>query len=307
VSRFFAPLHGTAQSRCVVPAKTWLVIPALALACIGLGILAGQPVHAAVALGALAAALAAAVRAFAGPSLAAAVAATAAALVGVLAVLELPAADVMRAAIAGAAAMFAIAELARPLPPGASPWPALGASLVAGVLDPSYVVLLPVAGVRLITGPWSRPRWSLAVPAAGALVVALAVLAAVLRDGALAELWRLWADRASPPIGPLAVLAASGDVLGPITTFVACAGLAGCALRGRIAGSAALGALGGALAVDLVAGSPGAATLIVAALGAGAGIARFAGLIRWPAGQTCAGAAVGFMLVVAPAWTLALR
>jgi hypothetical protein len=283
------------------------VIPALVLACSGIGVFAGQPIHAALALGALAAALAAAVRAFAGPSLAAAVAATAAALVGVLAVLELPAADVMRPAIAGAAAMFAIAELARPLPPEASPWPALGAALVAGVLDPGFVVLLPVAGIRLITGPWSRPRWALAVPIVGALAVGLAVLTALLRDGALAELWRLWADRASPANGPLAVLATAGDVLGPITTFVACAGLAGCALRGRIAASAALGAFGGALAIDLVAGSSGPATLIVAALGAGAGIARFAGLIRWPTGQACAGGAVGFMLVLAPAWTLVLR
>lgn len=291
----------------MVPTKTWLAIPVLAVACAGLAIAARQPVEVAVAVAALGAALASAVRAFAGPSIAVAVAGAAAGLVGVLAVLELPFADLARAALACAAGLFAIGELVRPLPPGASPWPALGAAALAATLDPSLSPLLPIAGVRLVTGPWSLPRWTLVAPLVGALVVGLGVLTVVFRDGALFDLWRLWAARDVTGQVSVATLTQTGDLLGPVTAVVAAAGIGVCALRGMLAAAAVLGVLGGAMCIDLVAGSTGAATIVCAALGAGTGIARFAALVRWPVGQAFVGAAVGAMLVVAPVWTLAMR
>lgn len=290
----------------MVRAKTWLVIPALALVAAGLALAARHLPETAVAVGALGAALAAAVRAFTGPSVAAAVAATAASLLGVLAVLELPEVDVARAALASAAGMFAVGELVRPLPPDASPWPALGAALVAVVIDPAFATLLAVAGVRYVTGPWPQPRWALLAPAAGVLVVALAMMTTLLRDGLLSELWAVWAWRSAVTAGePLGVLLALGDSLGPVTAVVALAGLGACVMRGRIPGAAVLGVLGGALALDLVTGTVAAPAIVCAALGAGVGIARFAAMIRWPVGQAFVGAVVGVMLVVAPVWTLA--
>ncbi len=289
----------------MVPAKTWLAIPALAIACAGLALAARTPIELSIAIGAVGAALAAAVRAFAGPSLAVAVAAGAASLVGTLALVQLHV-D-MRSALACAAGLFAIGELSRPLLPDASPWPALGASLFAAVLDPSFVALLPIAGVRLATGPWSLPRWTLAAPAIGALVVLLAILSALMTRGLFADLWALWSARPRHPLDPVAVALTLGDMLGPVTSVIAMAGLAACAARGSIPASCVVGVLAGALGVDLVSGAPGGATLVVAGLGAGAGIARFAALVRWPTGQAFVGGTVAVMLVVAPVWSLALR
>ena len=291
----------------MVRAKTWLVIPALALAAAALGLAARQPPETAVRLGALGAALAAAVRAFTGPSIAAAVAATAASLLGVLAMLELPQLEVARASLACAAGMFAIAELVRPLPTNPSPWPALGAALVAMVVDPAFAPLFVVAGVRYVTGPWPQPRWALLVPAGGVLIVALAAITATLhtRSDLLAQLWAHWAARGAGISNPLAMLGSLGDLLGPVTAVVAIAGLGTCAARGRIQGASVLGVAAGALAIDLATGVTGGGTVVCAALGAGVGIARFSAMIRWPVGQAFVGAAVGVMLVVAPVWTLA--
>jgi hypothetical protein len=291
----------------VVPSKTWLAIPALAIVCAAIVAIARQPAEVAIAAGALAAAIAAAVRAFAGPSVAVAVAGGAAALLGVLAVLDLALPDVARAALACAAALFAIGELARPLPPDASPWPALGAAGLASLLDPAFCVLAPVAGVRLVTGPWSVPRWAYAIPAAGVIVVVIGVLVVTLRHGAFADLWSTWVGRPAHAREPLVQLVATGEVIGPIGVVVAVAGLGLCGVRGRLAATATLGATASALLVDLAAGSTGAATVACAALGTGMGISRFAALVRWPTGQAFVGGTVGFMLVVAPAWTLAMR
>ncbi|HEY5924008.1 MAG TPA: hypothetical protein VIV11_20150 [Kofleriaceae bacterium] len=284
----------------MAPPKTWLAIPVMAIACAGLALLLREQPPAALAIGALAAATAAAVRAFAGTSGAAATTAGAAALLVALAVLELGAPDVTRDALAAAAALFAIAELARPLPVDASPLPAIGAALVAGALDPSYVALLAIAGVRLLLGPWMRPRWALVVPIAGVLVIGIALLAALARGGLFAELWHAWVARGGDA-APLELLARAGDTLGPIATIAALAGLGVCTLRGRYAAAACISVAAGAIAVDLTSGVLGIATLAIAAVGTGVGLARLAAIVRWPTGQTFVGATAGFLIVVAPA------
>ena len=284
----------------MVPGKTWLAIPIMAVACAALGFALGQPPPAILALAALAASAAAAVRAFAGPSLAAATTSCAAAVLVVLAVLDTPGLDVARAALAGAAALFAIAELARPLPVDASPWPAIGGACVAGALDPSYVALLVIAGVRFVLGPWSRPRWSVIVPLAGTLAIGLALLSAGAQTGIFADLWRVWTGTPGAAT-PLSLLAQAGDTLGPIATIAALAGLAVCMQRGRYAAAATVSVALGSLAVALGSGVLGAAPLVIAAVAAGVGLARLAAIVRWPTGQTFVGATAGFLIVVAPA------
>lgn len=284
----------------MVPAKTWLAIPIMAVACGALAFALGQPPEAAIAIAALAAAAAAAVRAFAGPSVATATTAGAAAVLVSLAVLDTPDLDVARAALAGAAALFAIAELARPLPVDASPWPAIGGAVVAGVLDPSYVALLVIAGIRFVLGPWARPRWSVVVPLTGTLAIGVALLAACAESGIFAELWLAWTAHPGSAT-PIELLAQAGDTLGPIATIAALAGLVVCSLRGRFAAAASLAVAAGAIAVDLSIGVLGAAPLVIAAVAAGVGLARLAAIVRWPTGQTFVGATAGFLIVVAPA------
>ena len=285
-------------------AKTWLAIPIMAVACAALTVVLGRATpeepQIAIAIAALAAAAAAAVRAFAGPSLAAALTASAAAVLVTLAMLDTTDVDVARAALAGAAALFAIAELARPLPVDGSPLPAIGAAVLAGVLDPSYVGLLFVAGVRLVLGPWARPRWSIVPPLAGTLAIGLALLSAGAEHGIFAELWLAWAGPARHAT-PSELIVQTGDTLGPIATVAALAGLGVCAVRGRYAAAASLVATGGAIAVALSLHTVGAAPLVIAALAAGVGLARLAATVRWPVGQTFVGATAGFLIVVAPA------
>jgi hypothetical protein len=284
----------------VVPPKTWLAIPIMAIACAALAFALGHRAPDVVAIGALAAAAAAAVRAFAGGSLAAAIASGAAALLATLGVLDLSGLDLPRAALAAAAALFAIAELARPLPVDASPLPAIGGAIVAGALDPAYVALVAITGVRFLLGPWSRPRWAVVVPIVGTLAIGIALLAGCARGGIFADLWHAWSARAGTT-PPLELLAQAGDTLGPIAAIAALAGLAVCTLRGRYAATAVVATVVGAIAVDLASGMLGTATIAIAAVGAGVGLARLAATVRWPTGQSFVGATAGFMIVVAPA------
>jgi hypothetical protein len=193
------------------------------------------------------------------------------------------------------------------MPPNWSPLPAVGASLVAAVLDPSFIALPAIAGIRFLRGPWPQPRGSVALPLAGILGIGLAVLAALAHDGMFADLWLVWSDRAQAHAPLLDVLARMGDLLGPISAVAAAAGIANCATRGMFAASSVVGVAAGAIAVDLVSGEVCTATPIVAALGAGVAISRLTGMVRWPAGQAFVGGVVGFMLVVAPALALAVR
>jgi hypothetical protein len=267
------------------------------------------------AVAATGAALAAVVRVLAGDSPAAL---TGAVLAPLLAVASLASSDAapLREVIALAAAGWAVAELARP--PGSATSPsappchrsersdlrvgALGVAALpaaaAGILDPSFVALLAIAGLRLVTAARPRaPRWALAVPTAGALALALAVLAGT----AWPALGAAWFGAAAQTATPLQLAAALAAALGPLTAVAALAGLAALARPGFAeAGLAA--AIAGALLVDLRAASVGPATIGLAALLAGLAIGRLAALIRLATGQAVVGATLGALLIAPPAW-----
>jgi len=278
--------------------RGWLVIPAVAALAATLAVLTARSSDQAIAggIGAalLGAALAAAIRAFVGTGAPAAIAAASGSALGVLGWLD--AGGDARGALAGAAAAFAICELVRPREPLASPWPALGAATLAATLAPAYAALPAVTAMFVVASPAPRPRWVIALPIAGVLVAALAVVAAVAHGGALARLDHAWSGHA-----PRVALVAVADRLGPLEVVAALAGLALCALRGRFAAAATLGVL-----VFAAQPAGGPALPIIAGLGAGVALGRLALLVRLPIGQAFVGAAAGFVLVAVPAWTLAL-
>src|SRR5690349_12350476 len=76
-----------------------------------------------------------------------------------------------RAAVAMAAAGFVIVELVRERGER-SVLPAIAAAVVAAVLDPTFVVLAPVAGARL-----RGARWTIVAPAFGVVMVVVAAVA----------------------------------------------------------------------------------------------------------------------------------
>jgi len=271
-------------------------VPASGAACAALALLVRTPVEA-LAIGLVAAAIAAAVRAFAGTGGAATAASVIAALLGGCALLEVHG-ELLRGPLAGAAAAFAIAELVRPAPPTASPWPAIGAAFAAALLDPSFTALVAVAGWKLMNSPWARLRYAVLVPVAGVLGCALAVIAALRWP----ELWRLWTGHAPHSLDPWRTAAVHGDALGPIAAVAALAGLAIAATRGRYAVASIVGVTlaSGAVALrSAVTLEP--AALMAGAVAAGVAIARLASLVRWPAAQVVVGAACGFLIVAAPA------
>jgi hypothetical protein len=171
------------------------------------------------------------------------------------------------------------------------------------VLDPSFVPLVAIAGVQLLTAPGPRPRWALAVAASGAVAVALAVVAGT-RWPALAAPWFV---RAAHPVALGALAAATGAALGPFAAVAALAGLGGCIARRPdapgFARSPLAACVAGALLCDLRAGAPGHATLGLAAVLSGLAIIRLAGMIRIPSGQAIAGATIGALVVAPTAWT----
>lgn len=282
----------------MVAPKSWLVIPAVAFVAAGLAVTLRHPPETGFAIAALAAAIAAVIRAFTGGSAAATVAATVAALLGALLALEIDD-ELARGGLAAAAALFAISEIVRPQPVDASPLPSLGASLLAGVLDPSFIALVPVTGVRFILGPWSRPRGSAALPVVGMFACVLAVISAL----SIPELWHVWTGKPGADPKPLQLLAQLGDIVGPLAAVAALAGLGTIASRGNYAIASVVGIVVGALAVDLATGTVGVASVACAAFGAGLGIARLTAMLRWPVGQAAIGVATGFMMLVAPVLT----
>lgn len=282
----------------MVHPRTWLAIPALAVACGGLALALRSAPLPAVAIAALAAAIAATVRALSGTSIAAALAGGAAALLATFCVLDLRDLELARAALASAAAMFAVSELARPSPTSALP--AIGSALAAAALDPSFVVLIAITGVWFVRGPWPRPRWAIAVPVLGAIATVIALAAALTRVGVFADLWSLWAGR-SGNAGALAIVVQLADTLGPLGAVAGLAGIGVCMTRGRFAAAAMIAAVVGALATDLACGALGAAAPTIAAVTTGIAIGRLAATIESPLAQPFVGAVTGFLIVVGPA------
>lgn len=280
--------------------RPWLVIPVLGVASVAAALATHHAPVLAVALGACGAALAAAIRAFVGPSLVGAIAAAGGAIVGTLGLLALGA-DA-REVIAGAAALFALSELARAKLPQDSPLPAVGAALLAGVLDPSYIGLVPIAGIAWLIAPVPRPRAAIAVPLLGALATALAI--ALATTHAHAGLWTTWLGHAPAHRPIVATLVRAGDLVGPLAACAALAGLAICLAHGRLAGAAVGSVLAVTAVVSLSGGFVAPATPLVAALATGVAIGRLAALVRLPVGQAFVGATAGFVLAAVPVWTL---
>ncbi len=253
-----------------------------------------------IAAGAAGAAITAAVRALIGDSPAALAGAVLAPLL-MIAMLFDPAIGGAspRALIAIAAVGWSLVELSRPT---TSPLVALLPATVAAVLDPSFVALIAIAGARLVTAPWERPRWAIAVPIAGGLLALLAVIACVAQGGAFATLGTTWTGHAQSSVGLAHLVADGAQVIGPITAVAALAGLL-VLVRPRHAELAIGVSIAGALLVGMRTGSIGASLIALAALIAGLAVGRFAGSIRLGAGQALAGATAGLLLLVPPAWT----
>jgi hypothetical protein len=205
----------------------------------------------------------------------------------------------VRAWIAIAAAGWTLVELARPT---TSPLVAVLPATVAAVLDPSFVALIAIAGARLVTAPWERPRWAIAVPIVGGLLALFAVIACVAHGGTLAALADRWTGQAADSIGLAHLVERGAQTIGPVTAVAALAGLAVLA-RTRHAELAVAVCIAGALLVGMRTGGSGPSLVALAALTAGLAVGRFAGSIRLAAGQALAGATAGVLLLVPPAWT----
>ncbi|MFT3692833.1 MAG: hypothetical protein QM831_06815 [Kofleriaceae bacterium] len=280
--------------------RPWYVIPVLAIASIAAAWLITHHVPLAIAIGACAAALTAAIRGVLGPSGVAAVAAAGGGAVGMLGALALHV--TIRDAIGGAAAMFSIYELARDKQVTESPLPAAGAAVLAGVIDPSYAGLVCVAGIAWLRSPGSKPRGAIALPVIGAIAALVAISCALTSPHS--SLYVHWLGRTPAHRDIANTLLRTGDVVGAMPAFAALVGLVSCILRDRVSGFA-VGAIVGITAITSLAGgfvSPAAP--LVAGLGTGVAIGRLAMLVRLPVGQQFVGATCGFVLVVAPAWTL---
>jgi len=249
------------------------------------------------------AALAAVIRVLAGDSPAAL---TAAVLAPVLAVTSFAQAggEPARAALALAAAGWTVTELARG--PGgsaasSSPFLAVLPAAAAGILEPRFVALVAIAGARLMM-PGPRPRWGLGVLVTGALAVVLAVLAGTVWPA----LGVRWFAAAAHPVSVAALAGLAGATLGPLTAVAALGGIAALA-RPRYGELGLTVALAGTILADLRAGVFGPTSIGLAALLAGLAIGRLAGMIRIPSGQAVAGATIGALVVMPPAWTAVVQ
>lgn len=252
-----------------------------------------------VACGAAGASITAAVRALVGDSPASIAGAVLAPLLAIATLFDPALAVTARGFIAIAALGWTVVELARPT---TAPLVAVLPACVAAILDPGLAALVPIAGARLITAPWQRPRWAIAVPIMGGLVAALAVLACLARSGPLAALGDRWCGLVAHPTTLRLLAADTAATLGPMTAVAALAGLAVLA-RPRHAELATLVAGLGAALVALRTGAIGPSLVAVAALSAGLAVGRFAGAIRIASGQAVVGATTAVLLLLPPAWT----
>lgn len=240
---------------------------------------------------------AAAIRALAGDSRASLAALAVAPLLAIASIAEHTGISLLPC-VALAAMCWTVAELTRTT---SSPLVAMLPATIAAVLEPAAVALIAIAGTRLVTAPWQRPRWAIAVPIAGGVAVLLAVIAGAAQGGMFATLGAHWFG-STPAAAQASLPSALADALGPFTAVAALAGL-GIIARVRLAELAVATCIVGALLVDVRAGAIGPSTLGLAALCAGLAIGRFAGLVHLSSGQAIAGATAGMLLLVPPAWS----
>lgn len=273
---------------------------ASAAAAMGLGAHTPLPI---VTMGLLGAAMCAAIRALAGDSPASLAGAVLAPLL-VIATLTEPAVGhgvaQLRAFIAIAAACWTLVELARPT---TSPLVGLLPATIAAVLSPAYIALVVIAGSRLVTAPWQRPRWAIAVPILGGLALVVAVLAGFARHGALHGLADTWIGAPRSPQSVPAVLELAALALGPITAVAALAGLPLFA-RVRHAEAAATTIVVGAMLVSVRSGAVDPSLVGIAVVATGLAVGRLAGMIRLSVGQAALGATLGALVLLPPAWTV---
>jgi len=245
------------------------------------------------------AALAAVIRVLAGDSPAALTGAVLAPLLAVASFAEAGGAPA-RVALALAAAGWAVTELARP--PGApaastSPVLAVLPAAVAGLLDPRFVALVAIAGARLVTTSWQRPRWGVGVLSVGALAIVLAVLA-----GTAWPALGVWWFGAAHPVSVTVLAGCAGATLGPLTAVATLGGIA-VLPHPRYAELALAASIAGAILADLRAGAFGPTSIGLAALLSGLAVGRLAAMIRLPSGQAIVGVTLGALVVIPPAWT----
>ena len=257
--------------------------------------------YAIAAAGLAGAALAGAIRALSGDAPASLVAAMLAPLL-VLASLAEHELVTVTSCLSVAAIAWTVVELSRA---STSPLVAMLPATIAGVLEPAAIALVPIAGARLVTAPWNRPRWAIAIPIAGGLAVMLAMITYNASDGSLGALGARWFGPAHATTPP-ALAVDLAEALGPLTAVAAIAGLALIA-KLRLAELAIVACALGALLVDLRAGTTGPTTLGIAGLAAALAIGRFALTIRMPPLQAVAGATVAMMLLLPSAWTVISR
>ena len=259
-----------------------------------------------VALGLAGAAMAAAQRALAGDSPASLAGAVLAPLLVVAALMDgafASAVPVARGALAIAAAAWALVELARPT---TSPLVALLPAAIAAILSPAYVALVAIAGSRLVTAPWQRPRWAIAVPILGALALVLAAIACIATQGSLARLADAWSASPRAPIAAPLFAEHVALAVGPIAAVAALCGLPAL-VRWRHAEVSAAAILVAAFLVSFRAGAIYPSIIGGSALCAGLAVGRLAGTIRLPTGQAFAGATVALLVLAAPAWAVLSR
>lgn len=151
--------------------------------------------------------------------------------------------------------------------------------------------------------PGLPPRWVIAAPVAGAVLIILAIIAGTARGGSFASLGQSWFGPRLADASPLDALTRLADALGPIAVVAVVGGLAVLA-RVHLASLAVVACAIGTVLVDLRTGAPGAATLGLAAVCAGAGITRLASTIRIRSGQAITAAMCGAILLVPPVWTV---
>lgn len=275
-----------------------------------------------------------ALRAFAGDGPAALAGACAGALLAIVTISERAHhIDIALPCLAVAAAAWTFAELARET---ATPYVALAPAITAALVEPACVALVAIAGARLVGRPSKSmieaavrtqlrtgesgqpdnsarmvhpavhaglPSWVVAVPITGAILVVIAIVAGTSHEGVFGSLAKSWFGPRGRETSATGSLIALGDALGPLLVVAAAGGVITLA-RLHLASLAIAACTIGALLVDLRAGAPGAFTVGLAALCAGAGITRLAGTIRIRSGQAIAAATCGVLLLVPPVWTV---